>query len=694
MKFSWSEPTPSTPPPSITNDKTTKKPIKVLDAPPRQRSSSPTKRRTRTSYNSKTTPRHRTPTAAAGGGTAAGQLIFKKDVKSETAALMRQLVSEKRTSPRSVSTPRKKNYENDVRNLLSKAAGRSREIEKRRGESMAAVLKGVGSGGLEESKGGGDLIISKVEKVKSPKSSNKKNIVDDNITVNKSKDDVILPVGAFSWKASVGESTGVYSSGSSSSSEDGSDGSGNHRIHRFNNKRKRRRKGQREGSSDASWSLPSSDDDDSCSDNRLRKRSKSSSSMASSSSMGDGYSSFIRVYRAKKKKGDIDKVGLKMIWQRLSESDKDIWRKEDIRQLSIKRLKSDIRSDILTPSNLTSWCNEMKMLKDPHLGNGKNVDVTLLMVLLQRLAKQAETGTGIKSVFKDRIKKDILPMLDGPGGWGGDLRKPPSATWLQPIGKSIKASLKKIINMTDDGGNEDYISSVKRIKNIMGIEATYNRSSSSSSTPKRAKDNTQQQQQQHTVSIEDQRKKVMNVLESKALIDEGEDRAKKGAQMLEDALWEEYGIKAYDKSRVSDYDLKEYYQRVRTLTFNLRQNAALRGRLLSSESGPKALAVMSVEEMATEEQQATRRDMVEKAIKAVVRQEKETLVEDRQKIMDLHQRNDSPPPPEDPPAPSIDGREINKTMYSPEPSESGKVIVDNDVKNIANDGDNDDEELV
>ncbi|KAF4712345.1 hypothetical protein FOZ63_014327, partial [Perkinsus olseni] len=137
---------------------------------------------------------------------------------------------------------------------------------------------------------------------------------------------------------------------------------------------------------------------------------------------------------------------------------------------------------------------------------------------------------------------------------------------------------------------------------------------------------------------------------SKALADEEVGAATEAAKALEEALWREYGDyhdddndhdQQHQQSR--QVELKEYYSRVRTLTFNLRQNGRLRSRLLEGgyEYGA-VLAVMSVEEMATDEQQASRRDVVERGLKAVVRQEKESLVEDRQKIMDLHQRNDSP----------------------------------------------------
>ncbi|KAF4698763.1 hypothetical protein FOZ63_020425, partial [Perkinsus olseni] len=167
--------------------------------------------------------------------------------------------------------------------------------------------------------------------------------------------------------------------------------------HRFHNKRKVRRKGGDEGSN-ASWSLPSSDASNSSDDDSqrrgsaARRRTKSSSSILSNNNNNngvvDGYNSFLRVYKAKKAlpSSSVDNTVMKRVWKRLSDSDKDIWRKEEIRQLSVKMLKSDIRSEILTPSNFTSWCSEMRSLGDPHLGPNKIVDVTLLMAMLQRLA--------------------------------------------------------------------------------------------------------------------------------------------------------------------------------------------------------------------------------------------------------------------------------------------------------------------
>lgn len=318
-----------------------------------------------------------------------------------------------------------------------------------------------------------------------------------------------------------------------------------------------------------------------------------------------------------------------------------------------------MKKEPLTSSNFTSWCDEMRSLKDPHLGDNKIVDVTLLMTMLQRLSKQPLDG---KSIFKHHLKKDILPMLQSRSGWGLDLNKVATTGWLLPIARSIKTSFKKLImadgvsgptskkrNHHDEEVVEEekaYLSSVKEVKSLLAIDTTTTRVSSprkkqKDGTPVAATTTT-------TASIDEQRSKVRVVLQTKALADEEVEAATKAALALEEALWDEYARNVVDGLHGEDVqqrqlELKEYYSRVRTLTFNLRQNGRLRARLLGGEDEySKVLAVMSVEEMATEEQQASRRDAVERGLKAVVRQEKETLVEDRQKIMDLHQRNDSP----------------------------------------------------
>ncbi|EER19228.1 Ribosomal large subunit pseudouridine synthase D, putative [Perkinsus marinus ATCC 50983] len=298
----------------------------------------------------------------------------------------------------------------------------------------------------------------------------------------------------------------------------------------------------------------------------------------------------------------VDETVLKRLWRRLSDSDKEVWKKEDIRQLAVQRLRHRMKKEPLTSSNFTSWCDEMRSLKDPHLGDNKIVDVTLLMTMLQRLSKQP---------------------LDGP-------------------------TSKKRNHHDEEVVEEEkaYLSSVKEVKSLLAIDTTTTRVSSprkkqKDGTPVAATTTT-------TASIDEQRSKVRVVLQTKALADEEVEAATKAALALEEALWDEYARNVVDGLHGEDVqqrqlELKEYYSRVRTLTFNLRQNGRLRARLLGGEDEySKVLAVMSVEEMATEEQQASRRDAVERGLKAVVRQEKETLVEDRQKIMDLHQRNDSP----------------------------------------------------